>query len=170
MSLKRVVIHTDGSCLGNPGPGGWAVILRYRDHEREMAGGFAQTTNNRMEVMAVLKALHSLKEPCCVDLYTDSQYVAKAVREGWLKKWRSNGWRNAAGKPVKNRDLWEQLLPLLERHDIRFFWLKGHAGHPENERCDELARVQAALSGLPADEGFAAAREEAAENLTPFCA
>jgi ribonuclease HI len=151
---KNVIIHTDGSCLGNPGPGGWAAILRYQDHEREMAGGFALTTNNRMEILAVLMALRALKEPCLADLYTDSQYVAKAIQEDWLGKWQANGWRTAAKKSVKNRDLWELLPPLLEKHDVRFHWLKGHAGHPENERCDVLARTWAGLPGLPADEGF----------------
>ena len=158
--MKHVVIHTDGSCLGNPGPGGWAAILRYQDREREMSGGFALTTNNRMEILAVLMALGGLKEPCLVDLHTDSQYVARAVREGWLRKWRGNGWRSAAGKPVRNRDLWERLPPLLERHDVRFHWLKGHAGHPENERCDALARAQAMLPGLAGDEEFVQASGE----------
>ncbi|MBQ3893204.1 MAG: ribonuclease HI [Desulfovibrio sp.] len=152
--MKTVSIHTDGSCLGNPGPGGWGAVLAFGGARREMSGGFAQTTNNRMEILAVVEALRALKEPCAVELWTDSQYVAKAIREGWLAKWKRNGWQTSAKKPVKNRDLWLMLDPLLARHDVRFHWLKGHAGHAENERCDELARACAGSSGLPADEGF----------------
>ena len=149
--MKKIIVHTDGSCLGNPGPGGWGAILRYREHERELSGGYAGTTNNRMEIMAVIKALEALKEPCAVELYTDSQYVKKAITDGWLDRWQSNGWRTAAKKPVKNVDLWQRLLPLLSRHELRFYWLKGHAGHPENERCDVLARAQAQRGDLPGD-------------------
>lgn len=154
MSLKNIQIHTDGSCLGNPGPGGWAAVLRYGDIRREISGGYAQTTNNRMEILGVIRALESLKKPCSVDLYTDSQYVAKAIQDRWLVNWQRNGWLTAAKKPVKNRDLWECLAVLLTRHDIRFHWLKGHAGHAENERCDELARAQAARADLPPDPGM----------------
>ena len=139
--MKTVSIHTDGSCLGNPGPGGWGAVLAFGGVRREMSGGFAQTTNNRMEILAVVEALRALKEPCAVELWTDSQYVAKAIREGWLAKWKRNGWQTSAKKPVKNRDLWLMLDPLLARHDVRFHWLKGHAGHAENERCDDLARA-----------------------------
>ena len=147
--MKKVAIYTDGSCLGNPGPGGWGAILRYGRHEKELSGGFANTTNNRMEITAVLEALLALKEPCIVDLYTDSQYVRKAVTEGWLENWQHNGWRTAAKKAVKNQDLWERLLPLLKRHILHFHWIKAHAGHPENERCDALARTQAGRTDLP---------------------
>ena len=155
MNLKHVEIHTDGSCLGNPGPGGWAAVLRYGDFRRELSGGYANTTNNRMEILAVIRALESLKEICTVDLYTDSQYVAKAIRERWLHKWQHNGWQTSAKKTVKNRDLWERLAVLLEQHSVSFHWLKGHAGHPENERCDVLARAQAVRGDLPEDPGFA---------------
>ena len=156
--MKTVTIHTDGSCLGNPGPGGWAAVLSFTGPQgsarREMSGGFALTTNNRMEILAVLKALGALKEPCTVELYTDSQYVAKAIKDRWLMGWQSNNWQTSAKKPVKNQDLWKQMPELLSRHEVRFHWLKGHAGHAENERCDELARAEAAKNDLPADTGF----------------
>ena len=152
--MKQVEIHTDGSCLGNPGPGGWAAVLRFGQHRKEISGGFAPTTNNRMEIIAVLRALELLTEPCCVDLYTDSQYVSKAIRDGWLKGWIARGWITSAKKPVKNRDLWERMAELLERHQVSFHWHKGHAGHKENERCDELARTESAKRDLPPDPGF----------------
>ena len=152
--MKQVEIHTDGSCLGNPGPGGWAAVLRFGQHRKEISGGFAPTTNNRMEIIAVLRALELLTEPCCVDLYTDSQYVSKAIRDGWLKGWIARGWITSAKKPVKNRDLWERMAELLERHQVSFHWLKGHAGHKENERCDELARTETAKRDFPPDHGF----------------
>ncbi len=152
MRMKQVTIHTDGSCLGNPGPGGWAAILRFGEREKELSGGFAGTTNNRMEITAVLEALAALTQPCAVDLFTDSQYVRKAVEDKWLDNWQRNGWLTSAKKPVKNRDLWERLLPLLKRHTVRFHWLRGHSGHPENERCDVLARAQASRKDLPVDE------------------
>jgi len=149
--VKKVALYTDGSCLGNPGPGGWGAILRYGGHEKELSGGFADTTNNRMEITAVLEGLAALKEACIVNLYTDSQYVRQAVTEGWLENWQRNGWRTSAKKPVKNRDLWERLLPLLKEHTMHFHWIRGHAGHPENERCDALARAQAGRPDLPRD-------------------
>ncbi len=129
-------------------------MLTYGGKRREMSGGYVRTTNNRMEILAVVEALRALKEPCAVELWTDSQYVAKAIKEGWLAKWKRNGWQTSAKKPVKNRDLWLMLDPLLARHEVRFHWLKGHAGHAENERCDELARACAGSGALPADEGF----------------
>ncbi len=152
--MKSVTAYTDGSCLGNPGAGGWGAVLTYGTARREMSGGFARTTNNRMEITAVIEALLALKEPCSVELWTDSQYVAKAVRDGWLANWQRNGWKTAAKKPVRNRDLWMKLDTQLKRHDVAFRWLKGHAGHPENERCDELARSAAQAPDLPGDEGF----------------
>jgi len=159
IAMKNVTIHTDGSCLGNPGPGGWAAVLTCEGSEgntvrRELSGGFARTTNNRMEILAVLEALEALKVPCRVELYTDSQYVAKAVKDRWLANWQRNNWVTSARKPVKNQDLWKRLPGLLARHDVHFHWLKGHAGHRENERCDELARCEAAGKNLPADTGF----------------
>ena len=151
--MKEVSIYTDGSCLGNPGPGGWAALLCRAGHVKELSGGFSGTTNNRMEITAVVEALAALKEPCKAEIHTDSQYVRKAVEEKWLENWQRNGWRTAAKKPVKNRDLWERLLPLLERHRTCFHWIRGHAGHPENERCDALARTQAARPDLLPDCG-----------------
>lgn len=151
-----VVIHTDGSCLGNPGPGGWAAVLVCGDKRKELSGGYRSTTNNRMELMAVIEALSALKESCAVELHSDSQYFLHALTKGWLKNWKKNGWKTAAKKPVKNRDLWMRLDPLLAAHDIDYRWVKGHSGNPENERCDDLARREAGKPGLPPDEGFTA--------------
>lgn len=133
-----VEIFTDGACLGNPGPGGWGVLLRWRDHERELAGGEAATTNNRMELMAAIQGLESLKRPSSVVLTTDSTYVKDGITK-WIHGWKRNGWRTAAKKPVKNVDLWQRLDAALAGHDIAWQWVKGHAGHAENERVDELA-------------------------------
>jgi ribonuclease HI len=155
--MKKVIVHTDGACLGNPGPGGWGAVLQlqHSDARKELSGGFALTTNNRMEITAVLEGLAALREPCEVNLYTDSRYVCDALEKGWLDSWRSKNWLNSGKKPVKNIDLWQKLLPLLARHKIRFHWLKGHAGHAENERCDELACRAAAAPHLPPDAGYA---------------
>lgn len=152
--MKHVQAFTDGSCLGNPGPGGWAAILRCNGSEKELSGGFCLTTNNRMEVLAAIESLALLNEPCSVDLHTDSQYLRNAVEKKWLAGWRRNGWKTSDKKPVKNRDLWERLLPLLERHNVRLHWVRGHAGHPENERCDRIARQQASRPGQPRDTGY----------------
>ena len=140
--MKQVEIFTDGACSGNPGPGGWGAVLRYGSAEKELSGGAADTTNNRMELSAVIAALSALKEPCKVTLTSDSKYVIDAVTKGWAKKWQGNGWVKSDKKPALNADLWEKLLALLEKHDVRFVWVKGHAGHPENERCDRLAVEQ----------------------------
>ena len=140
--MKQVEIFTDGACSGNPGPGGWGAVLRYGSAEKELSGGAADTTNNRMELSAVIAALSALKEPCKVTLTSDSKYVIDAVTKGWAKKWQANGWVKSDKKPALNADLWEKLLALLENHDVRFVWVKGHAGHPENERCDRLAVEQ----------------------------
>ncbi len=137
--LKYVEIFTDGACSGNPGPGGWGAILRYEGREKELSGGERETTNNRMELTAVIKSLSALKEPCKVRLVTDSKYVADGITKGWAASWQKNGWRKADKKPALNPDLWEELLRLIEIHDVTIDWVKGHAGHPENERCDELA-------------------------------
>ncbi|WP_029353135.1 ribonuclease HI [Bosea sp. 117] len=134
-----VAVWTDGACSGNPGPGGWGAILRYAGHEKELSGGEAETTNNRMELSAAIAALEALKRPCTVDLHTDSQYLRGGVLQ-WMTNWKRNGWRTADKKPVKNVDLWEKLDALLGRHDIRWHWVKGHAGDEMNERADELAR------------------------------
>jgi ribonuclease HI len=141
-ALKPVEIHTDGACLGNPGPGGWAALLRYREKERELSGGEAATTNNRMELMGAIRALEALSEPCLVTLHTDSQYVRQGITE-WMKNWVRRGWKTAAGEPVKNRDLWERLHAATQRHTIDWRWVKGHSGNPDNERVDVLARNEA---------------------------
>ena len=135
----RVVIHTDGACSGNPGPGGWGVLLEYGDREKELCGGEAKTTNNRMELRAAIEALSALNRSCPADLYTDSQYVRQGITQ-WIHKWKRNGWRTAAKKPVKNADLWMELDEQLRRHDVKWHWIKGHAGHDGNERADTLAR------------------------------
>ena len=140
--MKRIEIHTDGACLGNPGPGGWAALLRYGAHEREISGAEADTTNNRMELMAAISALESLTEPCIVDLTTDSQYVRQGISE-WLPNWVRRNWKTAGGDPVKNRDLWERLQAATARHRIAWHWVKGHSGDPDNERVDALARAAA---------------------------
>lgn len=137
--MKHVDIFTDGACSGNPGKGGWGAILRYGEREKELCGGEPETTNNRMELTAVITALEALREPCEVTLTSDSRYVTDAVLKGWLYGWMKKGWRKADNKPVLNVDLWERLLPLLGRHQVTFVWVKGHDGHPENERCDRLA-------------------------------
>lgn len=135
-------MHTDGACLGNPGPGGWAALLRYGAHERELAGGEAHTTNNRMELMAAIQGLETLSEACRVQLTTDSQYVRQGITL-WLPNWVKRGWRTAGGDPVKNRDLWERLHAATRRHSVDWHWVKGHSGDPDNERVDALARTQA---------------------------
>lgn len=136
---KFVEIFTDGACSGNPGPGGWGAVLRFGEREKELCGGEKETTNNRMELTAVIEALSKLKEPCKVKLTTDSKYVCDAVTKGWVYGWQKNGWKKADKKPALNVDLWEKLLPLLKTNEVEFCWVKGHAGHPENERCDTLA-------------------------------
>ena len=136
---KQVEIFTDGACSGNPGPGGYGVVLRYKGVSKELSGGEEQTTNNRMELTAVITGLSALKEPCAVTLYSDSKYIIDAIQKGWAKKWRANGWMRNAKDLALNPDLWEKLLDLLEKHEVTFVWVKGHAGHPENERCDQLA-------------------------------
>lgn len=140
--MKTVEIFTDGACSGNPGPGGWGAILRYGNTEKALSGGEHSTTNNRMELSGVIAALSALKEPCRVILTTDSKYVVDSVTKGWVYSWKKKGWIKSDRKPALNVDLWEQLLPLLERHDVTFRWVKGHAGHPENERCDALAVME----------------------------
>ena len=137
--MSEVTIYTDGACSGNPGPGGWGAILISGEHRKELSGGEAETTNNRMELTAAIEALTALKRPCTVALYTDSVYVRDGITR-WIHGWRRNGWRTADKKPVKNAELWQALEAALERHKVDWHWVKGHAGHPENERADELAR------------------------------
>ncbi len=143
--MKNVNIYTDGACKCNPGPGGWGAIIVYGEHEKELSGGEAQTTNNRMELMAAISALEALKEPCHVTLTSDSKYMIDSVEKKWVYGWRQKGWIKSDKSPALNPDLWEKLLSLLEIHDVKFVWVKGHAGHPYNERCDALACAQAEL-------------------------
>ena len=137
--MKQVTMYTDGACSGNPGPGGWGAILEWNGVEKELSGGEAQTTNNRMELTGVIRALSALKEPCEVDLYTDSKYVLDALTKGWAKSWRARGWVKADKKPALNPDLWQTLLELTERHTMHYHWVKGHADNPKNNRCDQMA-------------------------------
>jgi ribonuclease HI len=138
--MKTVTLYTDGACSGNPGPGGWGAILLYNGHEKEMSGGEEHTTNNRMELTAVIRGLEALKQPCIVELYSDSKYVIDALEKGWAVGWRKRGWVKSDKKPALNPGLWERLLNLCEVHQVRFHWVKGHAENPYNNRCDELAR------------------------------
>ena len=140
--MKTVTIYTDGACSGNPGPGGWGAILEYKGTRREMSGGEKQTTNNRMELTGVISALSALKEPCIVELYSDSKYVIDALDKGWAVSWRKKGWIKSDKKPALNTDLWEILLGLTEKHEMHYHWVKGHADNPWNNRCDELAVAQ----------------------------
>lgn len=140
--MKQIQLFTDGACSGNPGPGGWAAILRYNETEKELCGGESATTNNRMELTAVIEGLAALKEPCRVQLVSDSKYVIDAIQKGWARSWKRNGWRKADKKPALNADLWDRLLSLLDQHEVSLTWIKGHQGHPENERCDQLAVAQ----------------------------
>ncbi|MGE0150927.1 MAG: ribonuclease HI [Parvibaculaceae bacterium] len=139
MTAQTVVIHTDGACSGNPGPGGWGAILRYGAHEKELKGGEALTTNNRMELMAAIMALEALTRPAAIEMHTDSQYLRDGISK-WIHGWKRNGWKTAEKKPVKNAELWQRLDLALERHQVTWHWVKGHAGHDDNERADELAR------------------------------
>ena len=140
--MKHVELFTDGACSGNPGPGGWGAILRYQGVEKELSGGEANTTNNRMELSAAIEGLAALKESCHVTLTSDSKYLTDGVTKGWARSWKRNGWRKADKKLALNADLWDRLLTQLDRHDVKIVWVKGHAGHPENERCDALAVAQ----------------------------
>lgn len=141
--MKEVEIYTDGSCKKNPGPGGWGAVLVYRGKEKEMCGGEADTTNNRMELTAVIRALEALREPCRVKLTSDSRYVCDGMGKGWAKSWKKRGWKKGDGSAALNPDLWDALLTLCDRHDVTFCWVKGHAGHPYNERCDTMAQAEA---------------------------
>ncbi len=143
--MKHVDIYTDGACKCNPGPGGWGAVLVYGGREKEMSGGEAQTTNNRMELLAAINALEALKEPCEVTLTSDSKYMVDSIEKGWVYSWKSKGWKKADKSPALNPDLWERLLVQLDRHSVKLVWVKGHAGHPYNERCDALACEQAEL-------------------------
>ena len=151
--LKQITLYTDGSCLGNPGPGGYAAVLIYKQYRKELAQGYELTTNNRMELMAAIAGLQSLNEPCQVRLTTDSQYVRQGITQ-WIHGWKKKGWKTANREPVKNVDLWLLLDAEMQRHDVEWFWVKGHSGHPENERCDELARNAALADSRLIDSGY----------------
>lgn len=152
--MKAVTIYTDGACSGNPGPGGYGVVMLYGSARKELSGGFHKTTNNRMEVLAVIRGLEALKEPCNVKLYSDSKYVVDAIEKGWAVKWRSQGWMRNKKERASNEDLWERLLELLKIHKVSFIWVKGHADNLENERCDQLARVALQKNTLENDENY----------------
>ena len=162
--LRHVAIYTDGACIGNPGPGGYGVVLMYGEHRREESQGFRHTTNNRMELMAAIAGVALAREKCRITLHSDSQYVVNAMSKGWARRWRSAGWRRNKRDKALNPDLWGRLLRLCENHDVEFRWVKGHAGNPENERCDELATqaAQQPESELAVDEGY-----ESTVGLTP---
>ena len=151
---NSIQIYTDGACKGNPGPGGYGVILISEGNKKELSGGFRKTTNNRMELLACIEGLRSLKRPCSVVLTSDSKYVVNAMVKGWAKKWRSRGWKLSPSKPARNPDLWAQLLNLCDEHEVEFKWVKGHNEHPENERCDELAVAASQGKDLPVDLAF----------------
>lgn len=151
--MKKVEIFTDGSCLGNPGPGGYGAVLNFGQHRKEISQGYKHTTNNRMELLATIEALVLLTESCEVSMTTDSQYVKNGINQ-WIKGWKKNGWKTSAKKPVKNVDLWKRLDEQVNRHKMQWFWVKGHSGHPENEACDQLARQAAEGSNLIMDNGF----------------
>jgi ribonuclease HI len=152
--IKHVTIYTDGACLGNPGPGGYGVILLYQGNRRELSGGYRKTTNNRMEITAAIVGLEALKEKCSVTLYSDSEYLVKAMSKGWVQRWQANGWKRNKREQVLNPDLWKRLLQLSEHQDVQFSWVKGHADSLENIRCDELAMQAAKQPNLPIDEGY----------------
>lgn len=153
--LKKVTIYTDGACRGNPGPGGYGVVLLCGSLRKELSGGFRHTTNNRMEIQAVIAGLQALKTQCAVTVYTDSQYVANAMTQGWAKRWRSQGWQRNKKEKAINPDLWAELLDLCDRHEVEFRWVRGHTGNVENERCDQLAVEAALQKNLPPDPGYA---------------
>ena len=152
--MKEVTIYTDGACSGNPGAGGYGVVLMYGAAKKELSEGYAKTTNNRMELLAVIKGLEALKEPCRVNLYSDSKYVVDAIEKGWVVKWKQNGWMRNKKERASNVDLWEQLLVMLANHQVKFIWVKGHADNPWNERCDELARMAIQKGDLKEDENY----------------
>lgn len=152
--MKQVTIYTDGSCLNNPGAGGYGAVLLFAPHRREISAGFRMTTNNRMEMMAVIAALEALREPCNITLYSDSQYVVNAMTRGWARRWQDHGWMRNKKEKAVNPDLWERLLKAAAPHEVEFRWLRGHSGVAENERCDHLAFTAASRSGLPEDAGY----------------
>ncbi len=152
--IKEINMYTDGASSGNPGPGGYGVILKYKENIKELSGGFRKTTNNRMELKAVIEGLNSLKEKCKVNIYSDSKYIVDAVQLGWIFKWKNLGWKRKKNQKLLNPDLWKEVFDLLQKHEVKFFWVRGHSGHQENERCDQLAVNASQNPDLPADEVF----------------
>ncbi len=152
--MKKVTIYTDGACRGNPGPGGYGVVLLHGGHRKELSGGFARTTNNRMELLACIRGLEALKYPCLVDLYSDSRYVVDGIEKGWAARWQRNNWMRTKTEPAVNADLWQRLLELLAEHRVRLHWVRGHSGNEENEVCDRLATTAARQKNLPRDPGY----------------
>jgi ribonuclease HI len=164
ISSGQVVIYTDGACIKNPGPGGFGAVLKFKGCRKEISGGYRRTTNNRMEMMACIEGLKALKKPCSIVIYSDSKYVVNAIEKGWVKKWQSNGWMRTKTESAENVDLWEKLLELCGKHKVEFKWVKGHAGNPENERCDQLARQNALKSNLPPDIAY---EKRKTKSMTP---
>ena len=151
---KEVIIYTDGGCIGNPGPGGYGAILCHNGHEKQLSGGFRLTTNNRMEIMAAIAGLEALKEPCSVVLYSDSKYLVDSMMKGWVRRWKGNNWKRNKREKAINIDLWDRLLDLCAQHDVKFVWVKGHAGNEGNERCDTLVKEAVSQQNLPVDERY----------------
>lgn len=156
--MKSVSIYTDGACIGNPGPGGYGIILVYGKHRKKLSGGYRLTTNNRMELIAAIRGLAALKEPCQVQLFSDSQYLVESMEKGWVKRWKANNWYRNKKEKAENQDLWEEILNLCNQHTVQFVWVRGHNGHTENEQCDTLAATAAHLSELPKDDGYEKSR------------
>jgi ribonuclease HI len=165
VKLKKVRIYTDGACIKNPGPGGYGTILIYGKHRKELSAGFRKTTNNRMEIMAAIAGLKALKNRCDVTIFTDSQYLVKAMEKGWVKKWKANDWKRTKTARALNCDLWEKLLNLCEKQEVRFIWIRGHSGDPENERCDQLAQESAQRENLPPDTVYENYKRNLTENM-----
>ena len=158
--LKEINLYTDGASSGNPGPGGYGVILKYLNNQKELSGGFRRTTNNRMELMAVIEGLKSIKEKCKVNIHSDSKYIVDAIEQEWIYKWKSLGWKRNKKQKLLNPDLWQELFGLLQKHEVKLFWVRGHNGHPENERCDYLAVKASQQPDLPADKYFESSPED----------
>lgn len=159
LKAGKILIYTDGGAIDNPGPGGYGVVLRYKGHRKELSGGFRQTTNNRMELLACIEGLKALKRRCSVVLYSDSKYVVHGMTKGWAERWQAGGWKLSNGQDVKNADLWQQLVTLCQQHDVEFRWVRGHSGNPDNERCDQLAMAVAQGKDLTTDVGYEAVRQ-----------
>lgn len=159
LKAGKILIYTDGGAIDNPGPGGYGVVLRYKGHRKELSGGFRQTTNNRMELLACIEGLKALKRRCSVVLYSDSKYVVHGMTKGWAERWQAWGWKLSNGQDVKNADLWQQLVTLCQQHDVEFRWVRGHSGNPDNERCDQLAMAVAQGKDLTTDVGYEAVRQ-----------